>query len=90
MDVIATRLPKRVWLTEFEMKDGTLLLNGVSLDAEIVAAFMASLDESEFINEVELDETRLEEKDGLKLNTFRIRSRYGSNPQLAARANPKQ
>lgn len=86
MDEIATRIPKRVWLTGIDMVNGVIELQGVSLDAEIVAAFMASLDESEFINSIELDETRLEEQDGLKLNTFRINGRYGYEPLLAASA----
>ena len=84
LDELATRIPKRVWLTGLEMKNGAIELKGVSLDAEIVAAFMASLDESEYIHGVELDETRLEEQDGLKLNTFRINGQYAYQPQLAA------
>ena len=84
LDEIATRIPNRVWLTELAMKSGSIELKGVSLDAEIVAAFMASLDESEYISAVELDETRLEEQDGLKLNTFKINGRYGFQPQMAA------
>lgn len=86
MDEIATRIPKRVWLTSIEMNSGVIELEGVSLDAEIVAAFMASLDESDYIHKIELDETRLEEQDGLKLNTFEINGRYGFEPQLAASA----
>lgn len=77
MDELAMRIPKRMWLTELKMNDGSLELKGVSLDAEIVAAFLASLSESELIQSVELDETRLEETDGLKLNSFKIHSRYG-------------
>ncbi len=76
MDEIATRIPKRMWLTELKMNAGVMTLEGVSLDAEIVAAFLTSLSESKLISDVELDSTRLEEKDGLKLNTFEISSRY--------------
>ena len=83
MDELATRIPKRMWLTELSMKDGVLELRGVSLDAEIVAAFLASLSESELIQNVELDETRLEETDGLKLNSFKIHSRYGAATPVA-------
>ena len=83
---IATRIPKRVWLTGLEMNAGIIELEGVSLDAEIVAAFMATLGESEFISGIELDETRLEEQDGLKLNTFTINGRYGFGKQQLAAA----
>jgi len=89
MDELAMRIPKRMWLTELTMKDGALELEGVSLDAEIVAAFLASLSESELIQSVELDETRLEETDGLKLNSFKIHSRYGiAAAPVAASAAP--
>lgn len=77
MDEVATRMPKRMWLTEMKLISGRLELSGVSLDAEIVAAFLASLAESDQLRDVELDETRLAETDGLKLNTFKIHSAYG-------------
>ena len=76
MDEIAMRIPKRMWLTQMKMQGGVLELAGVSLDAEIVAAFLASLGESELFQDVELDETRLSETDGLKLISFKIHSRY--------------
>jgi type IV pilus assembly protein PilN len=76
MDEIAMRIPKRMWLTDLSMNAGVLTLEGMSLDAEIVAAFLTSLAESEMISDVELESTRLEEHDGLKLNSFEISSRY--------------
>ncbi len=76
MDEIAMRIPKRMWLTDLSMNAGVLTLEGMSLDAEIVASFLTSLAESEMISDVELESTRLEEHDGLKLNSFAISSRY--------------
>ncbi len=76
MDEIASRIPKRMWLTDLAMLGGRVELKGVSLDAEIVAAFLASLAESPYFTGVELDETRLAETEGLKLNTFSIHSQY--------------
>jgi len=76
MDEIATRIPKRLWLTNLNMQEGVLRLQGMSLDAEIVAAFMTSLAESPSITSVELEETKLEKTDGLKLHTFKMRSAY--------------
>ena len=76
MDEIAMRIPKRMWLTELSMNAGVLRLEGVSLDAEIVAAFLTNLEESPLISHVELESTRLDERDGLKLNTFALSSRY--------------
>ena len=88
MDEIATRIPKRIWLTEMSMSGGTLQLQGVSLDAEIVAAFLASLAESDLISNVELDETRLTETDGLKLNSFKIHASYRTPSSEVAAAQP--
>ena len=76
LDEIATRIPKRLWLTKLSMKGGVLRLAGVSLDAEIVAAFLTELEESPIISRVELEETRLQEMEGLKLNSFKVRSSY--------------
>jgi type IV pilus assembly protein PilN len=76
LDEIATRIPRRMWLRKVALDRGELALEGVSLDAEIVAAFLTSLEESPLISEVELGETALKETDGLKLNTFQIDSRY--------------
>jgi len=86
MDEIATRIPKRIWLTEMSMSGGRLELQGVSLDAEIVAAFLASLAESELLTNVDLDETRLAETDGLRLNSFKIHASYAmaGSPDAAA------
>ena len=86
MDEIATRIPKRLWLTKLSMKGGVLRLEGVSLDAEIVAKFMTELAESPIIENVELEETKLEDKEGLKLNTFKVRSAY----QYGPRSMPEQ
>ncbi len=76
MDEIASRIPKRVWLTKLILNEGVMRIEGVSLDAEIVAAFLTSLADSPLISAVELEATKLEEKEGLKLNTFQITSRY--------------
>lgn len=91
LDEIATRIPKRIWLTQLKMQGGRLDLVGVSLDAEIVAAFLASLAESDLFHDVELDETRLAETDGLKLASFKLHSRYGpEQPQQVANAKGKK
>ncbi len=86
LDQIATRIPKRLWLTSLSMKSGVLRLDGMSLDAEIVAAFMTSLSESPIISKVELEETKLEVTEGLKLNTFKIRSSYHYTDPIASAA----
>ncbi len=76
LDQIATRIPKRMWITQLEMHDGELRLEGLSLDAEIVATFLTRLEESPLLSRVELEATDLIESDGLKLNSFKLRSHY--------------
>jgi type IV pilus assembly protein PilN len=77
LDEIATRIPDRLWLSHLSMRNGVVELRGYGLDNEIIAAFMTSLEESEFMTSVELVETHLEldSKKTLKLNSFKIRSR---------------
>ena len=88
MDEIAMRIPKRMWLTELRMDKGVLTLEGMSLDAEIVAAFMTGLEESS-LSKVELLETKLEEIEGLKLNSFKIHANYPQvKPLLEEQAAP--
>ncbi len=76
MHELATRIPKRLWLTEMSAKEGKLQLAGRSMDAEIVATFLTNLEESELFHDVALDEATLKEEDGLKLSVFKIRGRY--------------
>ena len=80
MDEIATRIPKRLWLQRLEANQGELQLAGWSLDAEIVAAFLTSLEESPMISNVVLLETTLEEQEGLKLSSFKLKSRFPYTP----------
>jgi type IV pilus assembly protein PilN len=76
MDTVASQIPKRVWLTEMNAREGQLEMQGRSLDAEIVAEFLTSLESSEMIEKVELQETQLKELEGLKLNTFKLKGEY--------------
>jgi len=76
MDELATRIPQRVWLTKMSEKNGTLELEGRSIDAEVVADFAAALEESPLLSGIDLQETKLEEVDGLKLSDFRLTARY--------------
>lgn len=75
MDEIATRIPERLWLGEMSLRGRSLHLKGRSLDNEVVATFMTSLEESPLIERVELKQTRLVEAHGLKLVDFEIESR---------------
>ena len=76
MDELATRIPQRVWLTKMVEKGGTLELEGRSIDAEVVADFVVALEESPMLSNVDLQETKLEEVEGLKLSDFKLTAQY--------------
>jgi type IV pilus assembly protein PilN len=76
MDELATRIPQRVWLTKLVEKNGTLELDGRSIDAEVVADFVVALEESPLLSNVDLHETKLEEVEGLKLSDFKVTAQY--------------
>jgi Tfp pilus assembly protein PilN len=76
MDELATRIPQRVWLRKLSAKGGVLVLEGNSIDAEIVADFAAALEDSPMLSHVDLQETRLEETEGLKLSVFKMTAQY--------------
>ena len=78
LDEIATRLPERVWLTRLRLAGDRLELEGLSLDNEIIAAFMTGLERSDFLTGVELAETRLQTVSGVKVNAFKISCRRTS------------
>jgi type IV pilus assembly protein PilN len=78
LDELASRTPDRVWLTLLTATDGQIELKGMSLDNELVALFLTSLNESKYFHNVELKETELKLVDSLKLNTFRIDARLES------------
>jgi len=81
---ISDVIPKRMWLTNLDMKDSKVSMAGISLDAEIVAEFLTKLEASPMFEDVELNETTLQEAYGLKLNSFSVRSKYGYNPETPA------
>ena len=96
MDELATRIPQRVWLTKMAEHNGLLELEGRSIDAEVVADFAAALEESPLLSAIDLQETKLEEVEGLKLSDFRLTARYPflkapdpAKPKAAAAAAAK-
>ncbi len=78
MDEIVKRIPERVWLNRLKLTQGVLSIEGRSLDNETLAAFMTSLEESEYLNTVELKSTRLKVEDDVKVNTFKLEAQLQS------------
>jgi type IV pilus assembly protein PilN len=86
MDELASHIPERVWLTGLTADSGRIALGGMSLDNELVALFLTSLNDSPYFANVELESTELQLVESLKLNTFRIRAALES-PDAPASAH---
>ena len=89
LDELATRAPDRLWITKLVAKDGAITLTGMSLDNEIIAGFLTSLNASPYFKNVELGESKLAEKDGLRLNNFTIRATLTDPESKSAEAAAK-
>jgi type IV pilus assembly protein PilN len=72
LDELASHTPERMWLTKLRAEAGKITIEGMSLDNELVALFLTSLTDSPYFGEVELEETKAAQLDGLKLNQFRL------------------
>ena len=72
---ISDLIPDRVWLTSMETKGSTVLLQGMSLDNELVALFLRGLGNSPMFSEIDLGGTKLgNNKSGLKLVKFNMKA----------------
>ena len=54
MDEVSRALPELVWLTKLTLKDNELVLDGMAMDENAVANYIANLDASPFFEEPEL------------------------------------
>ena len=88
LDELSSHTPERLWLTSLEAVPTGLTLQGMSLDTEVVATFMKSLEDSPYFRDVELRSTELSEKEGFKLNRFEVHAML-KNPELTP-ATPAQ
>jgi type IV pilus assembly protein PilN len=72
LDELATHTPDRIWISKVSVHNGRMLMEGMSLDNELVALFLTALEESVYFKDVELVETQAKEKDGFRLNAFEV------------------
>jgi type IV pilus assembly protein PilN len=72
LDELATHTPDRIWISKVSVHNGRMLMEGMSLDNELVALFLTALEESPYFKSVELVETQAKEKDGFRLNAFEV------------------
>jgi len=85
---LAERVPERLWLTSLSTKGKVILMEGRSLDNDLVAVFLRALADSAYFDEVDLDRTTLgSDREGLRLVSFSIRAVLVS-PDESASADP--
>lgn len=94
MDELATHTPDRLWVTRIQAQDGTITIEGMSLDNELVAHFLTALNDSPYFRNVELRQTEAKEQGGFKLNQFElsagITSPAAEKRQRDAASDPQQ
>ena len=70
---LAKRTPDRLWLTRISARNGQLLLEGSSLDNDVIADFLRSLGASDFFRNVDLIKTDGDTAvEGVRLVEFEI------------------
>jgi len=60
LDEVSTAVPKdKLWLNSLRESKGTLTVSGTAMDNETVALFMTNLEKSKYINNVNLQSSRM-------------------------------
>lgn len=79
LDDINTALPERAWITEMSEKGGVLQIRGKALDNQTISDFMRNLSGSHFLLDVDLNESKQETVEGVKVQAFNLKARamYG-------------
>jgi type IV pilus assembly protein PilN len=73
LDELASKLPEKIWLTALTEENGSLTLQGTSIDNETIATYMTRLGQSPYLKDIELERSELKEGQSVKLNEFTIR-----------------
>lgn len=74
MDLFQQVIPEKVWLTRVDIKDGKVLLAGLSTSDIDISTFMESLSKSVFLQEVVLVSSSEHIQNGMTLKKFEISS----------------
>ena len=57
LDELSTHIPEKLWLTNLKTKGVSVTIEGVSLDTGVVADFLRGLNNSDYFDNVDLDQT---------------------------------
>ena len=88
LDDINTSVPERSWLTSMKEAEGALTIAGMALDNQTVASFMRELAKSDYVENVDLIESRNAKKDGQEIKSFTLNAKiaYAGKAVAAAMA----
>jgi type IV pilus assembly protein PilN len=86
---LSSSTPDKLWLTEFNETAGAMKVSGLGVDEQTVADFMRRLATSSYFTDVDLDETTLVDKDGVKHRRFVVRGNVNYIGSEQARAHAK-
>ena len=87
MDELATHTPPKVVLTKLQTTDNKIVMEGASLDNELVAQLLQALGDSPYFANVDLDSTKMAEQGGLKVVRFKVQAVI-TPPKKVAKPKP--
>jgi type IV pilus assembly protein PilN len=88
LDELATKMPKRLWLTKFDEKKGVAKIAGIAASIDDVSELMTALKASPHFKSIELEKTAAKQdaKSGLRLVNFDMTASVSYAPKSAAAA----
>ncbi len=81
LDELTQIIPQRVWIDSFKQTENTIDIEGVAVDNQTIADFMARMEASQYFKGVELIVTQQVEQKNLKLKKFVIRCQVEVPPR---------
>jgi type IV pilus assembly protein PilN len=90
LDDVSNALPDRAWIGEIAQKGTKIKITGRALDNQTISEFMLRLDASNWLQSVDLDESRQEIIDGVKVQAFTLESEIVSVGKHFGSSDPSE
>lgn len=75
MDDLNKSIPDRSWITEINEKENLMALQGFALDNQTISEFMRELEKSKYFQNVDLEESKTFDKEGVSIKQFKVKSK---------------
>lgn len=86
LDDINLSIPERSWLATMKESESSLTITGMALDNQTVATFMRDLAKSDYVENVDLVESRNAKKDGQEIKSFTLNAKIAYAGKAVAAA----